>query len=204
MALARRSRRSGLIALALLRQATAGFVSDPAAAAVLAEEAARRFEAGDDIALQVIGMSGLLLQTPLDDDEKDLARTVRDSGESLLTIINDILDFSKIEAGRLDIETVPFDLRECGGSAVELVKLKAAEKHLDLVVRIADDAPAMVRSDPTRLRQILLNLLSNALKFTDQGQIELTVRKGPADELHFDVRDSGIGLSPEGMAKLFQ
>ncbi|MFN5165064.1 MAG: response regulator [Pseudomonadota bacterium] len=204
MALARRSRRSGLIALALLRQATAGFVSDPAAAAVLAEEAARRFEAGDDIALQVIGMSGLLLQTPLDDDEKDLARTVRDSGESLLTIINDILDFSKIEAGRLDIETVPFDLRECGGSAVELVKLKAAEKHLDLVVRIADDAPAMVRSDPTRLRQIPLNLLSNALKFTDQGQIELTVRKGPADELHFDVRDSGIGLSPEGMAKLFQ
>jgi signal transduction histidine kinase/CheY-like chemotaxis protein/tetratricopeptide (TPR) repeat protein len=152
----------------------------------------------------IIGMSGLLLQTPLDDDQKDLARTVRDSGESLLTIINDILDFSKIEAGRLDIETVPFDLRECVGSAVELVKHKAAEKRLDLVVRIADDAPAMVRSDPTRLRQILLNLLSNALKFTDRGQIELTVRRGPADELHFDVRDSGIGLSPEGMAKLFQ
>jgi CheY-like chemotaxis protein len=152
----------------------------------------------------IIGMSGLLLQTPLDDDQKDLARTVRDSGESLLTIINDILDFSKIEAGRLDIETVPVDLRECVGSAVELVKHKAAEKRLDLVVRIADDAPAMVRSDPTRLRQILLNLLSNSLKFTDRGQIELTVRRGPADELHFAVRDSGIGLSPEGMVKLFQ
>jgi CheY-like chemotaxis protein len=129
---------------------------------------------------------------------------VRDSGESLLTIINDILDFSKIEAGKLDVESVPFDVRECVGSAVELVKPKATEKKLDLAVSIADDVPGVVKGDPTRLRQILLNLLSNALKFTEAGEVRLTVSKGPSDELHFAVKDSGIGLTPEGMAKLFQ
>jgi signal transduction histidine kinase/CheY-like chemotaxis protein len=152
----------------------------------------------------IIGMSGLLLDTSLNDDQKDLARTVRDSGESLLTIINDILDFSKIEAGKLEVESLPFDVRECVNSAVELVKPKAAEKMLDLVVAIADDVPGMVKRDPTRLRQILLNLLSNALKFTEAGDVRLTVSKGPGDELHFAVKDSGIGLTPEGMAKLFQ
>jgi signal transduction histidine kinase/ActR/RegA family two-component response regulator/putative methionine-R-sulfoxide reductase with GAF domain/tetratricopeptide (TPR) repeat protein len=152
----------------------------------------------------IIGMSGLLLDTKLDNDQRDLARTVRDSGESLLTIINDILDFSKIEAGKLDVESVAFDLRECVGSAVELVRHKAAEKKLDLVVSIADDVPGVVNGDPTRLRQILLNLLSNALKFTEAGEVRLTVEKRGSDELHFAVRDSGIGLTPEGMAKLFQ
>ena len=152
----------------------------------------------------IIGMSGLLLETQLDDDQKDLARTVRDSGESLLTIINDILDFSKIEAGKLDIESVPFDVRECVGSAVELVKPKAVERKLDLVVAIADDVPGRVKADPTRLRQILLNLLSNALKFTEAGEVRLAVSRGSSDELHFAVKDSGIGLTPEGKAKLFQ
>ena len=152
----------------------------------------------------IIGMSGLLLDTPLSDDQRDLARTVRDSGESLLTIINDILDFSKIEAGKLDVESVPFVLRECVGSAVELVRPKASEKKLSLVVAIADDVPASVKGDSTRLRQILLNLLSNALKFTEAGEVRLTVERRAADELHFAVQDSGIGLSPEGMAKLFQ
>jgi signal transduction histidine kinase/CheY-like chemotaxis protein len=152
----------------------------------------------------IIGMSGLLLETPLNDDQKDLARTVRDSGESLLTIINDILDFSKIEAGKLDIEHVPFELRACVDSALELVRHKATEKPLALIVHVADDAPAMVRSDPTRLRQILLNLLSNALKFTAKGEVRLTVGTGPNDELHFAVKDSGIGLTPQGMARLFQ
>jgi GAF domain-containing protein/CheY-like chemotaxis protein len=152
----------------------------------------------------IIGMSGLLLDTPLTDDQRDFARTVRDSGESLLTIINDILDFSKIEAGKLDVESLPFNLRECVGSAIELVRPKANEKKLDLVVAIADDVPASVKGDPTRLRQILLNLLSNALKFTERGEVQLTLEKRGADELHFAVKDSGIGLSPEGMAKLFQ
>jgi signal transduction histidine kinase/ActR/RegA family two-component response regulator len=152
----------------------------------------------------IIGMSGLLLDTKLDADQRDLARTVRDSGESLLTIINDILDFSKIEAGRLEVESVPFDLRECVGSAVELVRPKAVEKKLVLDVGIGDDVPEVVKGDPTRLRQILLNLLSNALKFTEAGEVRLTVSKGPNDELHFAVKDSGIGLTSEGMAKLFQ
>jgi signal transduction histidine kinase/ActR/RegA family two-component response regulator len=152
----------------------------------------------------IIGMSGLLLDTPLNDDQRDLARTVRDSGESLLTIINDILDFSKIEAGKLEVEKVPFDLRHCVGSAVELVRHKASEKRLELVVAVADDVPASVKGDPTRLRQILLNLLSNALKFTERGEVRLTLERRGADELHFAVKDSGIGLSPEGMAKMFQ
>ena len=152
----------------------------------------------------IIGMSGLLLETPLGEDQRELARTVRDSGESLLTIINDILDFSKIEAGKLEVEHVPFELRDCVASAVELVRHKAAERKLDLVVSVADDAPTMIRSDPTRLRQILLNLLSNALKFTEQGEVRLAVSPGANDELHFAVKDSGIGLTPEGMARLFQ
>ena len=152
----------------------------------------------------IIGMTGLLLDTPLSDDQRDLARTLRDSGESLLTIINDILDFSKIEAGKLDIEHVPFELRACVDSALELVRHKATEKRLALIVHVADDAPVMVKSDPTRLRQILLNLLSNALKFTAKGEVRLTVGTGPNDELHFAVKDSGIGLTPQGMARLFQ
>ena len=151
----------------------------------------------------VIGMSGLLLDTPLNDEQRDFARTIRDSGESLLTIINDILDFSKIEAGRLDVEAAPFDVRDCVNSALELVRHKAVQKGLALTPRIADGVPAIVRGDSTRLRQILLNLLSNALKFTETGEVSLTL-EASGDELRFAVKDSGIGLSPEGMARLFQ
>jgi signal transduction histidine kinase/ActR/RegA family two-component response regulator len=152
----------------------------------------------------VIGMSGVLLDTPLNDDQRDIARTIRDSGESLLTIINDILDFSKIEAGKLDVELQPFVLRVCVNSAIELVRHRATEKKLDLVLAITDDVPHAVKGDSTRLRQILLNLLSNALKFTESGEVRLTVTKGVDQELHFAVKDSGIGLTPEGMGRLFQ
>jgi signal transduction histidine kinase/ActR/RegA family two-component response regulator len=152
----------------------------------------------------VIGMSNLLLDTPLNDEQRDYARMVRDSGESLLTIINGILDFSKIEAGKLDLELQPFDLRECVASAVDVVRHKAAEKQLSLGVTVADDVPARVLGDSTRLRQILLNLLSNALKFTEAGEVKLTLERRGVDELHFAVKDSGIGLDPAGMAKLFQ
>jgi signal transduction histidine kinase/putative methionine-R-sulfoxide reductase with GAF domain/ActR/RegA family two-component response regulator len=152
----------------------------------------------------VIGMSGVLLETTLDDDQRDIARTIRDSGESLLTIINDILDFSKIEAGKLDVESRPFELRDCVNSAVELVRHRAVEKKLGLAVAIADDVPVRVKGDSTRLRQILLNLLSNALKFTEAGEVKLSVTRGTGSEIHFAVKDSGIGLSPEGMSKLFQ
>ena len=152
----------------------------------------------------IIGMSGLLLATRLDEEQSDLARTIRDSGESLLTIINDILDFSKIEAGKLDVEFAPFVLRDCVASAVELVRPKATEKKLSLVVAIADDVPTSVKGDSTRLRQILLNLLSNALKFTEAGEVLLAVTSGENSTLHFTVKDSGIGLTPEGMVRLFR
>jgi signal transduction histidine kinase/CheY-like chemotaxis protein/tetratricopeptide (TPR) repeat protein len=151
----------------------------------------------------VIGMSGLLLDTPLSEEQRDYAGTIRDSGDALLTIINDILDFSKIEAGRMDIESQPFDLRECVESALDLVAARAADKHLDLAYVFEGEVPAAARGDVTRLRQVLLNLLSNAVKFTEAGEVVLTVA-AQGDELHFTVRDTGIGLSEAGMARLFQ
>ena len=123
----------------------------------------------------VIGMSGLLLDTPLNDEQRDYAATIRDSGDALLTIINDILDFSKIEAGRMDIEAQPFDLRECVESALDLIGARAADKHLDIAYLFEGDVPSAVMGDVTRLRQVLLNLLSNAVKFTERGEVVLTV-----------------------------
>ena len=158
----------------------------------------------------VIGMSGLLLDTPLDDEQRDFASTIRDSGETLLTIINDILDFSKIEAGRMDIERQPFDLRDCVESALDLIAPRAAEKHLDIAYVFDGEVPAAVVGDVTRLRQILLNLLSNAVKFTDAGEVVLTVsvsgdeQTEGGSQLHFAVRDTGIGLNQDGMSRLFQ
>jgi signal transduction histidine kinase/DNA-binding response OmpR family regulator len=151
----------------------------------------------------VIGMSGLLLDTRLDAEQRDYAQTIRDSGDTLLTIINDILDFSKIEAGRMEVEHQPFDLRECVESALDLVAARAAEKQLDLAYMFEGDVPAAVSGDVTRLRQVLLNLLSNAVKFTDAGEVVLTI-SAQGDTLHFALRDTGIGLTPEGMARLFQ
>jgi signal transduction histidine kinase/DNA-binding response OmpR family regulator len=155
----------------------------------------------------VIGMSGLLLDTPLDDEQRDYAATIRDSGDALLTIINDILDFSKIEAGHMDIEAQPFDLRDCVESALDLVGTRAAQKQLDLAYIFEGDVPVAVRGDVTRLRQILLNLLANAVKFTERGEVVLTVNasgSGAKTELTFAVRDTGIGLTPEAMGRLFQ
>jgi len=156
----------------------------------------------------VIGMSGLLLDTPLNAEQRDYAATIRDSGDALLTIINDILDFSKIEAGRMDIEAHPFDLRDCVESALDLVGARAAEKQLDLAYVFEDDLPAVVNGDVTRLRQVLLNLLSNAVKFTDnqdgRGEVVLSLAMQAQGQLHFCVRDTGIGLSPQGMSRLFQ
>ncbi|WP_213956579.1 GAF domain-containing protein [Variovorax sp. dw_954] len=156
----------------------------------------------------VIGMSGLLLDTPLDVEQHDYVSTIRDSGDALLTIINDILDYSKIEAGRMDIESHPFDLRDCVESALDLVSTRATEKHLDLAYVFEGDVPVGVSGDLTRLRQILLNLLSNSVKFTEHGEVVLTVSANalPVGKvgLTFAVRDTGIGLSPQGMSRLFQ
>ena len=169
----------------------------------------------------VIGMSGLLLNTKLDADQRELATMVHDSGESLLAIINDILDFSKIEAGRMELESQPFVLRECVDAALNLVRARAAEKGVALMANIDADVPAAVAGNVTRLRQVLLNLLSNAIKFTEKGEVALEVRVQPIRAevskpqaspsipqgermLEFAVRDSGIGLSEEGKTRLFK
>jgi len=155
----------------------------------------------------VIGMSGLLLDTPLNAEQRDFAGTIRDSGDALLTIINDILDFSKIEAGRMDIEAHPLDLRECVESALDLMSSRAAEKRLDLAYQFEGEVPDAVNGDVTRLRQVLLNLLANAVKFTAAGEVVLTVTSRQAEggvELSFAIRDTGIGLSEQGMGRLFQ
>ncbi len=151
----------------------------------------------------IIGMSGLLLDTPLTDEQRDFANTIRDRGDALLIIINDILDFSKIEAGRMDIESQPFDLRECVESALDLIGGRAAEKHLDIAYIFEGEVPAAITGDLSRLRQVLLNLLSNAVKFTESGEVVLTV-SADGDELHFAVRDTGIGLTPADISRLFQ
>jgi len=156
----------------------------------------------------VIGMSGLLLDTELNAEQRDFASTIRDSGDALLTIINDILDFSKIEAGRMDVEAHPFDLRECVESALDLVSPRASEKQLEIAYVCEGEVPPVIEGDVTRLRQVLLNLLSNAVKFTDEGEVVLTVQNCVVDagppQLEFCIRDTGIGLAPESIVKLFR
>jgi signal transduction histidine kinase/CheY-like chemotaxis protein len=151
----------------------------------------------------VMGMSGLLLDTPLTSDQREFAETIRYSSDSLLTIINDILDFSKIEAGRLDLEHQPFDLRECVESALDLIVSRAHEKGLELAYLIDPQTPEAIYGDVTRMRQILVNLLSNAVKFTLQGEVVVEVRH-EANTLHFSVRDTGIGIPQDRMDRLFR
>jgi len=152
----------------------------------------------------VIGMSGLLLNSQLSEDQRDHALTIRESAEALLTIINDVLDFSKIEAGKLEIEAQPFELRECVRLALDLVSVRAAQKGLRLTCAVDDEVPVAVSGDAAHLRQILLNLLSNAVKFTDAGEVALRVWVPQPGQLTFQVRDTGIGLSAEGRSRLFQ
>jgi signal transduction histidine kinase/CheY-like chemotaxis protein len=155
----------------------------------------------------VIGMASLLRDTPLTPQQLDYLQIIETSGDSLLTIINDILDYSKIEAGRIDLENVPFDLRQCVEEALDLFSPKAAEKDLELAYSLAPDVPAWVVGDVTRIRQILVNLLGNAVKFTVQGEIEVAVTveaREPALRLHFAVRDTGIGIPADRLDRLFK
>jgi signal transduction histidine kinase/ActR/RegA family two-component response regulator len=152
----------------------------------------------------VIGMTGLLLDTPLSAEQREHAQTIRDSAESLLAIINDILDFSKIEAGKIRLERAPLDLRGCVESAMDLVRYRATEKGLALTLSVGDGVPAGIVGDATRLRQILLNLLANAVKFTERGEVAVSVERAGENRLRIAVRDSGIGIAPEALARLFQ
>ena len=156
----------------------------------------------------IIGMSGLLLDTELADEQREFAEIIRDSGDALLTIINDILDFSKIEAGRMELEQAAFDLRECVEATLDLVAAQAAKKGIDLAYQIEDGTPQAVVGDLPRTRQVLLNLLNNGVKFTEQGEVVLTVsaRRLPRGqhEFHIVVRDTGIGIPPERAGRLFQ
>ena len=156
----------------------------------------------------IIGMIDLLLETELAPNQRDYARTVQQSAEALLTILNDILDFSKIEAGRLNLEAIDFDLRQIVESVVELLAERAKSKGIKLLWSVGPEVPASLRGDPNRLRQVLLNLMSNAIKFTEHGEATIEFsspgESGQVPELHCAVRDSGIGLSEESRQKLFQ
>ena len=156
----------------------------------------------------VIGMTGLLLDTELSDEQRRYAETVRNSGEALLALINDILDFSKIEAGKIDMETLDFDLRDLLDDFAAMLALRAHEKGLEFVCAAAPDVPAYLRGDPGRLRQILTNMTGNAVKFTHQGEIAVRASLESETEaeavLRFSIKDTGIGIPADKQALLFQ
>ncbi|MGH3690511.1 MAG: PAS domain S-box protein, partial [Microbacterium sp.] len=157
----------------------------------------------------VLGMTGLLLDTELTPEQRNYAEVTRNSGDALLGVINDILDFSKIEAGRLDLDRAPFDLRECVESALELVAAGALRKGLDIAYDLDPDAPGALVGDVTRLRQVLINLLNNAVKFTERGEVVVTVTaerldSGDRHRVHFAVRDTGIGIPEDRIDRLFE
>ncbi len=157
----------------------------------------------------IIGMSGLLLRTKLDEEQRESAAIIRSSSEALLTIINDILDFSKVEAGRVELESEPFEIRACVEGVHALIASVAARKSLELRIAVDEDVPKVIVGDPARLRQILLNVLNNAVKFTETGHVALSATATPVDEtgaleVHVAVSDTGIGISPDQMARLFQ
>ena len=159
----------------------------------------------------VIGMTSLLLDTPLDREQHEFVTTIRTSGDALLTLINDILDFSKIEAGMLDLERAPFDVRECTESALDLVAQRAAEAGVELTYYFEEGVPGTVIGDATRVRQVLVNLLANAVKFTPEGSVcvrvsALPVRSevGSHVELAFAVEDTGIGIPADKLTTIFE
>jgi len=162
----------------------------------------------------VIAMVSLLLETQLNPDQRSYLDTIHASSESLLNIINDILDFSKIESGKMELDSHPFDLCQCVEETLDLLSSKAVEKKLDLVYQLDDGIPAIVKGDSHRLRQVLANLFSNAIKFTSEGDVSIRIKllsAPPLNEtdtyplhLHFAVSDTGIGITPDKLSRLFK
>jgi signal transduction histidine kinase/CheY-like chemotaxis protein len=155
----------------------------------------------------VIGMTSQLIETPQTTEQRQYTEIIRSSGEHLLKVIEEILDFSKIEAGRLDLEARPFVLRQVVEEALDLVSLNAGQKNIDLVYSIGGETPVALIGDAGRIRQVIVNLLSNATKFTEHGEVEVRVVSRPAGDKHeieIAVRDTGIGLSAEQVSRLFQ
>ena len=161
----------------------------------------------------VIGMTSLLMETRLDHEQHDFVNTIRTSGEALLTIINDILDFSKIESGKMDLEYLPFDLSTCVEEAIDLFAMQAAAKNIELAYHLDDDVPSWIMGDVTRLRQVLVNLVNNAVKFTPGGRISVLVKRlspsksdtsRASELLEVRVRDTGIGIPPDRLNRLFK
>jgi signal transduction histidine kinase/DNA-binding response OmpR family regulator len=156
----------------------------------------------------VIGMTALALTTQLTEEQRECLETVRFSADSMMTVINDVLDFSKIEANKLELESIDFDLRDCIGEAVKTLAIGAHQKGLEVACDISDGTPSMVCGDPVRLRQILLNLIGNAVKFTSEGEIVVRVEtKGAASHgipIHFQISDTGIGVAADKQKSIFE
>ena len=155
----------------------------------------------------VLGASDLLEATGLNAEQQELLETIRTSGDSLLTVINDILDFSKMEAGKMSLETLEFDLRQLVESTADVLAGRALQKQLELIVYVEPGTPTRLVGDPARLRQVILNLLGNAIKFTKSGEIVLRVRREQMHEgsttLRFSVQDTGVGIDPATRGRLF-
>jgi two-component system sensor histidine kinase/response regulator len=156
----------------------------------------------------VLGMTDLLMEMPLGEQQRRFVEVIKTSGESLLSILNDILDYSKIEAGRMDLESTPFELRGLVEQAVELIAARGQEQRLVFIVDVDPEVPVQVVGDPTRLRQVLMNLLGNAVKFTSKGEVEVSVTvQGRTPEtvaLSIAVRDTGVGIAPDAIERLFK
>src|SRR5713226_4539457 len=156
----------------------------------------------------VLGFVELILDTELTTEQRRALELVRSSSEALLMILNDILDYSKIEAEHLELESIPFDVAKVVHATASLLAVRAREKHLELTVDVAPDVPQMVRGDPTRVRQVLMNLIGNAIKFTEQGEVDVSAsvvrRDGDQASVQFRVRDTGIGISEQQLATIFQ
>ena len=156
----------------------------------------------------VLGMTELVLETPLEAEQREHLTIVRESGELLMSLLNDILDLSKIEAGKLELDEVPFALSEVVGDTMKWLAVRAHDKRLELAWRAEPDVPDVLRGDPNRLRQVLVNLVGNAIKFTGEGEVVLTISLETEDPgvvgLAFSVRDTGVGIPPEQQARIFQ